>query len=204
MSKILNWLRLPDADDAMDLDDPATTLRHAKIIEEKKFLRRYYNDIYALFTKEVQANPSGHFVELGSGGGFLKKITPQIITSDLLRLPHIDLVFNALHLPFRDKQIDAFFMCDVFHHVKDPATFLKELSRCLKPSAKVIMIEPANTLWGRFVYQKFHHEDFNPSGAWELKGEGPMTSANGALPWIVFVRDRIKFEQKFLINETAP
>ena len=81
--------------------------------------------------------------------------------------------------------------------MRDSFAFFQEIDRCLKIGGKVIMIEPANTLWGRFVYQNFHHEVFDPSGDWTVKGEGPLSSANGAIPWIIFFRDRKKFEGEF-------
>jgi hypothetical protein len=32
---------------------------------------------------------------------------------------------------------------------------------------------------------------------WEFPSTGPLSGANGALPWIVFERDRKRFEQEF-------
>ena len=59
------------------------------------------------------------------------------------------------------------------------------------------MIEPANTSWGRFIYKNFHHEPFEPDGSWDFASAGPLSSANGAIPWIVFCRDRRRFEEEF-------
>jgi hypothetical protein len=59
------------------------------------------------------------------------------------------------------------------------------------------MIEPANSIWGRFIYKNFHHEPFNPEGDWTIPIAGPLSGANGALPWIVFIRDNQIFRKKF-------
>ena len=60
------------------------------------------------------------------------------------------------------------------------------------------MIEPWVTPWSRLVYQNLHHEPFLPDAAeWRFPRTGPMSSANGALPWIVFDRDRARFEHEF-------
>ena len=120
-----------------------------------------------------------------------------MITSDVLSLPDVDQCFSGLAMPFKDESVDAFFMIDVFHHVPDSELFLKELERCLRPGGKIVMIEPANTLWGRFIYQNFHHEAFDPSSNWKLEGSGPLSSANGALPYIVFKRDLLRFNSSF-------
>ena len=81
-------------------------------------------------------------------------------------------------------------MIDVFHHIPDVEQFLREAVRVLKSGGKIVMVEPANTLWGRFIYQNFHHEPFLPDVLdWQLPPGGPLSMANGALPWIVLERD---------------
>jgi hypothetical protein len=60
------------------------------------------------------------------------------------------------------------------------------------------MIEPWSTPWSRFIYTRFHHEPFEPGAAnWEFQPAGPLSGANGALPWIVFERDRASFAREF-------
>ena len=89
-------------------------------------------------------------------------------------------------------------MLNVIHHIHDNRLFFKEVERCLKNKGMLVSIEPANTLWGRFIYQNFHHdEDFDPKGGWTLKSQKALSDANGALPWIIFIRDRKKFEKLF-------
>ncbi|MDQ3073262.1 MAG: class I SAM-dependent methyltransferase, partial [Bacteroidota bacterium] len=99
--------------------------------------------------------------------------------------------------PFRDKELSGIVMIDVLHHIPTPANFFKEAVRTLKPGGKIVMTEPANTLWGRFIYQNFHHEPFRPEAGWEIPSTGPLSGANGALPWIIFNRDRAKFENEY-------
>jgi SAM-dependent methyltransferase len=113
-------------------------------------------------------------------------------------------------MPFEEASVDAFLMLDVLHHIHKPRTFFKEALRCLKKGGKIIMIEPANTLWSRFIYKNFHHEPFDVRAAWELarrpvlrretRGQehgGRISQANGAMPWIIFTRDRKIFEKEF-------
>jgi hypothetical protein len=60
------------------------------------------------------------------------------------------------------------------------------------------MIEPWVTPWSRWIYTRLHHEPFHPEALqWEFPAQGPLSGANGALPWIIFVRDRLQFEQEF-------
>ncbi len=179
------------------LDSPQRTLQHKEIIKNKVFMRKLYLEWYAEFSKEIKNNPQGVFIELGSGGGFLKEIEPSVICSDVLPLPTNDLSFSALRIPYEDNSVDGIFMIDTFHHIPDSEKFLSEARRVLKPGGNIIMIEPANSFWGRFIYKNFHHEPFNPKTDWKFPQEGPLSGANGALPWIVFERDRQIFQEKF-------
>ena len=143
------------------------------------------------------SSPQGLLLELGSGGGFLKEMEPRVICSDVIYLPTNDMTFSALEMPFEDQSVAAIFMTDTMHHIPDSEKFLQEVSRVLVDNGKLTLIEPANSIWGRFIYRNFHHEPFDPSASWTIPSSGPMSGANGALPWIVFVRDFLIFQQKF-------
>jgi ubiquinone/menaquinone biosynthesis C-methylase UbiE len=112
-------------------------------------------------------------------------------------MPNIDMTFSAEQMPFENDSVDAFFMVDVLHHIKKPKVFFTEARRCLKKGGKIVMIEPANTLWSRFIFKNFHHELFDTSAEWEMNKTGPLSDANGALAWIIFQRDRKLFESEF-------
>ncbi|HEX3007759.1 MAG TPA: class I SAM-dependent methyltransferase [Bacteroidales bacterium] len=179
------------------LDSPERTLEHKEIIKSKKILRDLYNDWYSLFTEVINSLPEGKLVELGSGGGFFKEIEPKVLCSDIINLPSNDLTFSALQMPFEDASVSGIFMIDTMHHIPDSEVFLNEVNRVLKKGGKMIMIEPANSLWGRFIYKNFHHEPFNIAGDWTIPERGPLSGANGALPWIVFIRDYNIYQSKF-------
>jgi len=179
------------------LDSPERTMFHRDIIMQKKFLRKLYEQWYQEFSKEIKNLPNEVCIELGSGGGFLKELEPKVICSDILELSTNDMTFSALEMPFKDNSVGGIFMIDTMHHIPDIEQFLNEVNRVLVKGGKVIMIEPANTLWGRFIYKNFHHEPFDVNGGWTFPEKGPLSGANGALPWIVFGRDRKLFEKKF-------
>lgn len=179
------------------LDSPMRTLAHREIINRKKVLRDIYLRWYKLFLEEMTAFPPGELVELGSGGGFLKELAPSVISSDIIDLPSNDMTFSALDMPFPDQSVSGLFMVDTMHHIPDSSKFLMEAQRVLVQGGKIVMLEPANSLWGKFIYKTFHHEPFNPEGNWTIPATGPLSGANGALPWIVFIRDRRKFDTLF-------
>ena len=198
MEMVVGALKLPESRAITNLDDPIATILHGQIIRRKPFLFRLYEEFYRRL--ETGLGAVGHdstVVELGSGGGFIKQVIPTVVTSDILQVPDVDLRFSAERMPFAEESVDAFLMINVFHHVKEPRAFLRELDRTLRPRGRILMIEPSNTAWGRFVSTHFHHEDFDPTSGWRIEGQGPLSQANGALPWIVFSRDRAIFEREF-------
>jgi len=110
----------------------------------------------------------------------------------------VDLICDGTALPVRDRSLDALVLIDVMHHVAQPRAFFREAMRALRPGGRVVMIEPWVTPWSRFVYSTVHSEPFRPDASeWEFPPAGPLSGANGALPWIVFARDRRRFEREF-------
>jgi hypothetical protein len=60
------------------------------------------------------------------------------------------------------------------------------------------MLEPWVSSWSRIIYRRLHHERFDTDTAdWTFPETGPLSGANGALPWIIFERDRRQFDQEF-------
>jgi SAM-dependent methyltransferase len=100
-------------------------------------------------------------------------------------------------MPFENKSVGGIFGVNTFHHIGDAAQFLSEVSRVLAKNGKLIMIEPANSSWGRFIYKNFHHEPFDMKGSWTIPDARPLSGGNQALPWIVFERDQAVFRERF-------
>ncbi|MCB2187243.1 MAG: class I SAM-dependent methyltransferase [Deltaproteobacteria bacterium] len=195
---LTNWLKEKEVQGEVCLDDPRTTLCHREIIRRKKLLRQFYLECYAFFARAAREVPPGVKLELGSGGGFLKEVMPEVVTTEYLILPGVDLVCSALRLPFPDRALSAIFLMDVLHHLIRPREFFAEALRCLQPGGVMVLVEPAHTAFSRLVYRYLHHEPFEPdTAAWELPPGGPLSNANMAMPWQIFVRDRAKFQTLF-------
>jgi SAM-dependent methyltransferase len=195
MSFLSNMLAHP-LTRGMSLDDPETTALRSRIIHEKIFLRKIYESWYQLLVSHIPEG-IGTVLEVGSGGGFLKELQKDALASEVFLVPNIDVVFDAMILPFKHESLRAVLMVDVLHHIPDPALFFNEAARCVRSGGRCLFIEPWNTPWGRWVYQNLHHEPFNPEGGWTIPSSGPLSGANGALPWILFERDRQLFVEKF-------
>jgi SAM-dependent methyltransferase len=181
----------------LNIDAPQTTLIRRRIIKEKKFLWLIYREWYRAIAAALPPGP-GPLLELGAGAGFLREFIPGLITSEIFYLPDIDAVIDGQQLPLGAGVLRGIVMIDVLHHLPQPRRFLVEAARCIRPGGAVVMIEPWVTPWSRLIYLRLHQEPFCPEAtAWEFPPSGPLSGANGALPWIIFARDRGQFEREF-------
>lgn len=187
------WLAHP-LTRGMALDDPRTTEARRAIVRGKPFLRKVYEGWYRSLAAAVPEGPGG-VLELGSGAGFLEEFIPGLITSDVMPCEGVARVVDARRMPFGEGELKAIVMTDVLHHIAEPRVFFAEAARCVRAGGVVSMIEPWVTAWSRLVYRRLHHEPFRPeAAAWEFPASGPLSGANGAMPWMIFERDRPAFE----------
>lgn len=181
----------------LDIDDPRTTALRQSVVAEKRFLRRIYDEWYEAIVGDVPVG-SGAVLEIGSGAGFLSLRIPGLITSEMFVSPGVKVVLDCQSLPFANASLRAIVMTDVLHHVSDARRFLRDAARCVRRGGAIVMIEPWVTSWSRVVYRHFHHEPFEPRAReWEFPHRGPLSSANGALPWIILERDLDVFRRDF-------
>lgn len=182
---------------SLSVDNPATTELRNQIIASKPFLKCIYDEWYATLAKEL---PTGEeqVLELGSGAGYCERFIPGLITSEIFHCSRAKVVADAQQIPFGDRSLRAIVMTDVLHHMPHAERFFAEASRCLCKGGKILMIEPWVTPWSQWVYTRLHHEPFRPEAEdWSFSSTGPLSGSNSAIPWIVFVRDRRKFESLF-------
>src|SRR5262245_48604850 len=125
----------------MEFNSPEREKEIHHMIGHKTVLRKIYLEHYKKFKLLIKQCPSGgKIVELGSGGGFIKEIIPEAITSDVISYPSVDMIVDSTHMQFEDNSISAFLMMNVFHHIPDVEAFLTEATRCLKPGGRVLII----------------------------------------------------------------
>jgi SAM-dependent methyltransferase len=181
------------------VDSPEATSLHRERILAKESLSKIYSDVYRFFKLEIAAIPGdAPVLELGSGPGIGKDYISDLITSDVIPLPHSTLVARAESLPCKSNSLRAIISYNVLHHLPDIEAFLSEASRVLIPGGKLLFVEPTYTWWSGIIYRYLHHEPFDTQQIeWKLPEGGRLSVANDALPWIVFVRDRERFTELF-------
>lgn len=193
--RLRRWLTVPELRD-LDVDHPEAARRRRELLRARRGLAAIYRSWYDRVAGALPP-PPGRVLELGSGGGFLAERVPEAITSELMPLPGVDLRLDAAALPVRPGSLRALVLIEVFHHLPRPRALLAEAARAVRPGGVVAMVEPWVTAWSRRVY-RLHPEPFDPDApAWEAAPGGPLSGANIALPWIVFARDRRRFESEF-------
>jgi len=185
-----------------DLDSPDRIAEIRQIIERKKPLRRFYQETYERYHDCLGRCPEeGIVLELGSGGGFIKEVIPVAVTSDVLPYEGVDMVVDAMKMPFADSSVRAIFMSNVFHHIPDVNAFFKEAIRCLKPGGRILIMDQYCGWVSTFIYRYVHHEGFDPNlSTWKFESTGPLGGANGALACMVFQRDLKMFQSQYALN----
>lgn len=127
--------------------------------EKKPILRKIYREFHQLIAGEM-TNISGlKTIEIGSGIGNIKEVIPHCIRTDLFPNPWIDQVENTYELSFPDESISDLILFDVFHHLRFPGTAIQEFWRVLSPGGRVVIFEPALSLFGLIVYGCLHPEN---------------------------------------------
>lgn len=180
-----------------DIDAPETTRLRSQIIQEKGFLRQVYDSWYSQLTAHIPRAGEGTVLEIGTGVGFLQRRIQGLIRSDIFLLPGLDVVLDGGKLPLKKNSLKGIVMIDVFHHLPDVASFLKEAARCVRPDGFICMVEPWVTSWSKMIYTYLHHEPFDPEArTWQLETGRPLSGANQAMAWIVFSRDAAWFRKK--------
>jgi SAM-dependent methyltransferase len=192
--------------DAESLDAPTTTASRQRLLAGPCYLRQLYTHWYRLILRNIP-DVRGEVLELGSGGGFLKEMLPGLRTSDVMPIPGVEMAVDARTLPFGDGSLRAIVGTNVPHHIQGIGGFLAEAERTLADSGRLVFIEPWPTPLSRIVYRHAHHEPFDETRDWSIPDGGPLSAANGALPWIVFRRDSAHTSREFpslRVREVSP
>jgi SAM-dependent methyltransferase len=184
--------------------DRATTLRNRARLESNRNLLSWYRELYRDQFRDFPNPESLSILEIGSGTSPLKQFHSNILTSDILHLDYLDLVFDCHEIDrldaIRDNGLDVITLTNVLHHLKSPIAFLNRSARKLKPGGKVIATEPFFSVLSTAIFKYLHHEpvDFRISEPELDEVQGPLASANIALPWLIFF---CKPEWLELLNE---
>src|SRR6058998_3828603 len=175
-----------------EAEDRAATLRNRARLGTNKNLLFWYRELYQDQFRDLPDPSTLSILEVGSGTSPLKQFLSNVITSDVLDLDYLDLVFDCHQIDkldaIEDDSLDVITLTNVLHHLKSPIAFLNRAASKLKSGGKVIATEPFFSVVSTLIFKYLHHEpvDFRISEPELRYVEGPLGSANIALPWLIF------------------
>jgi SAM-dependent methyltransferase len=181
---------------SQEAEDRAATLRNRARLGANRNLLFWYRQLYRDQFRGFPNPQTLSILEVGSGTSPLKQFLSNVITSDVLDLDYLDLVFDCHEIDkldaIKDNSIDVITLTNALHHLKSPVGFLNRAASKLKSGGKVIATEPFFSMLSTPLFKYLHHEpvDFRISEPELGEVKGPLASANIALPWLIFFRRR--------------
>jgi SAM-dependent methyltransferase len=178
-----------------EANDRAATLRNRARLGTNKNLLFWYRELYRDQFKDLPNPAALSILEIGSGTSPLKQFLSNVVTSDVLDLDYLDLVFDCHEIDKLDavkgNSLDVITLTNVLHHLKNPIAFLNRAASKLKSGGKVIATEPFFSVLSTVIFKYLHHEavDFRISEPQLGEVQGPLASANIALPWLIFFQN---------------
>src|SRR5881227_3037391 len=175
--------------------DHAATLRNRARLSANKNLLFWYGELYRDQFKDFPNPGALSILEIGSGTSPLKQFLSNVVTSDVLDLDYLDLVFDCHEIDkldaIKDNSLDVITLTNVLHHLKNPIAFLNRAASKLKSGGKLIATEPFFSVLSTVIFKHLHHEavDLRISEPELGEVQGPLASANIALPWLIFLQN---------------
>jgi SAM-dependent methyltransferase len=179
-------------DSLLLVHDTRKTLQNREKLAANKNLLYWYQMLYQEQFKTISDIPKLRILEIGSGTSPLKLFYPNVLTSDIMDLYYLDYVLDAHEVDVcssvEDCSLDIITMTNVLHHLKDPISVLEKASTKLKQGGRIIFVEPFFSLLSKVIFVYFHHEptDFQIKQPTLDIVDGPLSSANIALPFLIF------------------
>jgi len=176
--------------------DREWTLKNRKNLLSNQNLIMWYEKLYKKAFTVCGNVDNLNVLEIGSGASPLKMFYNNIITSDILELDYLDFVLDCHNIDkttqFEDESLDVITMTNVLHHLQNPVDFLLKASCKLKIGGRVIAIEPFFSLVSSIIYKLLHHEpsDFSITEPCLAGVKGPLSTANQALPQMIFMGNK--------------
>lgn len=171
---------------------------HHAIWQQKPVLRAIYTDFYR---RILAASRPGRTLEVGGGSGNLKEFSAEVVSTDIVYTPWLDVAADAQALPFVRESFTNVVAVDVLHHIEHPRRFLLEVERVLRPRGRLILLEPAITpiSWG--FYHFFHPEPVkmrvDPLSDVTADPYRQPFDANQAIPTLLFGRYQCRLKKMF-------
>ena len=175
--------------------DAAQTLNNREKLDRNPNLLYWYQRLYREQFRQLPDPQYLNMLEIGSGASPLRRFYPNVTTSDVLQLDYLDHVFDCHEIDkiatLPEKTFDVITLTNVLHHLQRPLEFLQRAATKLRSGGKIIATEPYFSFLSSFIFRYLHHEpvDLTVTRPERTDASGPLSGANIALPWLMFVRN---------------
>jgi SAM-dependent methyltransferase len=187
---------MTDASVRLYQHDLELTLANRERLSSNANLMYWYERLYTQLFGDDPKFATKRVLEIGSGTSPLKRFFPTVITSDILELDYLDLVFDCHEIEsldlIEDHSLDVVTLTNVLHHLKDPIRFLRGATKKLRLGGRVTMVEPYVSAMSYPIYKNLHHEpvDLTVDEPMLNAIEGPLSTSNQAIPYLIFCQRR--------------
>jgi SAM-dependent methyltransferase len=185
----------PQSIDQYKKDRDITILNRERLWSNANLVH-WYRKLYEDQFRDISDVDGKRVLEIGSGTSPLKRFHPKVITSDVLELEYLDLIFDCHEIDkvkdITDGSLDVITLTNVLHHLKAPLVFLERAAVKLKPGGQIIFTEPFYSSISFLIYRYLHHEPsvFDIEAPELPDVVGPLASANMALPQLIFLSEK--------------
>ena len=128
--------------DQQEHDRKLTEINRDKLSANKNLLL-WYEKLYRTQFSALDDIDRLVILEIGSGTSPLKLFYENVITSDIMELAYLDLVFDCHEIAqlnsIGDESVDIITFTNVLHHLSDPLLFLQKAAVKLKRGGRIIM-----------------------------------------------------------------
>jgi SAM-dependent methyltransferase len=195
-------LRLPGAPTTTDDAESHTRLVvHRETLNRRPAFRQVVLDVQADISRVVGEETSQcsnrHVLEIGAGVIAMSALDHDTISSDIHWSDDLQLVLSAYDIPLRSRSLRAVVAQNVFHHLPDYRAALVELSRVIQPGGVIVLVEPHHGFLARHVYPALFAFEGYSLDTPLVEGADRQSKPNQALSYVVFDRERERFEREF-------
>ena len=81
-------------------------------------------------------------MEIGGANSLLRNYIHDAVICDVVVATDLDIVCDAISLPFGDKTFGSILIVDVLHHISDLKLFFNNCSKILKDGGSLFIVDP--------------------------------------------------------------
>lgn len=176
--------------------DKQLTIENRERLQRNANLLYWYEQLYRQQFGDITDFANKRVLEIGSGTSPIKRFHPHVLTSDVLPLDYLDFVFDCHQIDavtaIPNASFDVITLTNVLHHLQDPLDFLEKVAVKLKRGGRLIATEPYFSALSTPIWQYLHHEpvDFSIQEPKLETVQGPLTTSNQAMPYLIFKKRR--------------